>query len=85
MTDRILSDEEVDPIPTYHNRGVIALKASHRLLLEKLAKKKAALKDRGVIESLLEICEEERDALKARVKELEGILQELQDAEVRKL
>ena len=40
-------------------------------LWEKHEKKKAALKDRGVIESVLEICEEERDALKARVKELE--------------
>ena len=43
-------------------------------LWEKNEKKRAALKVLGVIESVLELCEEERDALKERVKELEELV-----------
>ena len=83
MTD-LLTPEEVRAIEAArylwrHTMGdaVYSVATVHRLcrdyltLHEKYEKKKAALKDRGVIESVLEICEEERDALKERVKHLE--------------
>ena len=81
MTNRIMSDDEVCCLETQNEEfppscvKVRRIIASHRLLAAKLEKKKAALKDRGVIESVLEICEEERDALKARVEKLEGLLE----------
>lgn len=56
---------------TPEERLLHRLSRDYLTLWEKHEKKKAALKDRGVIETVLEICEEERDALKVRVKELE--------------
>ncbi len=43
MSDRILTDAELDVIPTYHNRGVIAFKVSHRLLAARVKELEAEL------------------------------------------
>lgn len=56
----------------YDVRLALALARHVAALCRKVEKKKAALKDRGVIETVLEICEEERDALRAEVKELKA-------------
>ena len=55
----------------WFNNTIDTLCRNYLTLWEKHEKKKAALKDRGVIEMVLEICEEERDALKVRVTQLE--------------
>ncbi len=85
MTDQILSEDQIagleetiEAVSLSYSES-LELFASHRLLSAKLEKKKAALKDRGVIEAVLEICEEERDALKERVKELENVVGNLRD------
>ena len=73
VTDLLTPDDvrEMERKALWPYKDLARLCRDYLTLWEKNEKKRAALKDRGVIETVLEICEEERDALKVRVTQLE--------------